>query len=219
MSLGRLVAPAQAIGFKTQHNRQVRYSPASLVDLPDPTHPRLSPTGRHVIYQSAPSGRASDHECTTLWLADASRAKSARQFTSGLFHDRSPEWRPSGAAADEPVFSFLSDRAKRGKSCALYCMSIAGGEAYPVTDVECEQEISAYAWASNAAFVAYASPDELTVDAKRLLENGDGVKVYGERWEYARLRLLHCETRTESRPSLTTLSMSWTCPGAQTRSR
>lgn len=198
-------------------------SPEALLDLPVPTNPRISPSGTQIIYQAAPLARAGEHPSTALWLASAQHEHSARQFTSGQFHDRTPQWCPRSNADGSGTVSFLSDRAERGKSVALYCMHVGpsagfgGGEAYAVTPGKCEKEITSYAWGRGDAWLAFVSADKDGEEVKKKKTDKDDVQVYGERWEYARLRLLHLETR-----AITTLysgdehvtTFSW-CPAGK----
>lgn len=170
-------------------------SPSALVDLPVPANPRISPDGTLVVYQVAPISRAGDYEKTALWLAETATEYSSRQFTSGLHHDRLPQWCPQ---ASRDLISFLSDRAQTGKSNALYCMKIDGGEAYPVTDVKCEKDISSYAWSPCTSLIAYISLDEDSEERKEKLAKKNDVVVYEGRWEYARLRLLDVGTKEAS---------------------
>ncbi|KAF1347743.1 Alpha/Beta hydrolase protein [Delphinella strobiligena] len=112
-------------------------------------------------------------------------------LTSGLFNDTKPQWHPDGKSID-----FLSDRAKQGKSHAIYQLSLSGGEAFPLTPAENEKEIAAFEWSPDGKFIAYLSPDEKTTEQKDKEEKKDDAQVYGEEWEFNRLRLLHVATKT-----------------------
>lgn len=161
-----------------------------LFDLEEPDTPRLSANGNHVVYVSSPRGKKGDHVLSSLWIADTRKEHSARQLTSGLFNDHSPEWSPDGTK-----IAFLSDRAKAGESSAVYMISIDGGEAYSVTYAENAKTILLFGWSPNGKFLAYASADEDTAQRKEKKEKKDDVKVYGEDVAYNRLRVLQVSTR------------------------
>ena len=162
----------------------------ALVDLENPTDVRLSPSGRQVIYSLRPSGRKEEHPVSSLWIAEVGNEHSARQITSGLFHDTLPQWSPYGNC-----IAFLSDRAKRGESSAIYLLSMQGGEPYSVTKAENKQKITAFSWSPNGHFIAFLSPDEKSVDQDIKEKERNDAKVYGEHWEFNRLRCLHVPTR------------------------
>lgn len=164
-----------------------------LLDLQVPGFVQLSPSGKQVIYTTTLfiGHRTGPHPVSTLWLAETGKPESARQLTSGLTNDTSPQWHPS-----DNSIAFLSDRAEPGKSNAIYLLSLQGGEAVPVTPVANERPIAQFAWSPCGKFIAYLSADEKTAAQKAREEDGDDANVYGEEWEFARLRLLHVTTRT-----------------------
>lgn len=160
----------------------------NLVDIPIPADVQISK--RHVVYTLVPGAKSGEHKTSSLWLAEFGKNSSARQITSGKFHDRKPKWSPDGDR-----IAFLADREKTGKSCGIYILSISGGEAYPITPVENEKTISSFEWSPNGQFIAYLSADEKTTEKKKSEEEKDDAKVYGEDWQYTRLRVLHVQTR------------------------
>ncbi|KAB8360913.1 hypothetical protein FH972_024646 [Carpinus fangiana] len=164
-----------------------------LVDLQRPGGVRISPTASHVVYHTSPLGRRGEHTKSTLWIAQVGAEHSARPLTSGLYNDRSPRWMPTGHS-----IVFISDRASPGKSCALYCLNLEGaadGEAYPLTPAENEKAIDRFEIEPRTGkFIAYISPDEDSAEKKRRNRDGDDAQVYGQDWEYNRLRLLHVST-------------------------
>lgn len=166
-----------------------------LLHLQTPRWLRLSPSGEHVIYTT--STLTSDKPLSTLWLASLANQKSSRRFTSGLFNDTSPQWCPDQG---QNQIAFVSDRANPGKSSAIYCISTTGGEPYPITPPHNTQNISAFRWSPDGNFIAYLSADEKSPERKAKEETKDDPIVYGQHWEYARLRLLHLSTQ-----SITTL--------------
>lgn len=162
-----------------------------LLDVQQPADIQISPSGRQVVYQLKPVCKKGDHLVSSLWAGDFGVEHSARQLTSGLFEDKSPQWSPDGNSV-----AFISDRAKAGESSAIYILPIGqGGEAYPITDVQKKRGISDLKWSPDGNFIAYLSADEKTSEKEQKDRDKDDVKVFGEDWEFNRLRLLHVGTR------------------------
>jgi len=91
---------------------------------------------------------------------------------------------------DEKHVAFISDRGERGKSSAIYILSLSGGEAYPITEFKNEKPISSLAW-SPGKYIAYLSTDEKTPEQQKKEEDKLDARVYGGEWEYHRLRCVH----------------------------
>ena len=172
-------------------------TPEVLVDLPVPDDIQISPNGKHVIYSCAPLFKAGEHTLRSLWIAETGKEYSARQLTSGLYNDVKPQWRPRG---DTETIAFISDRAKQGESSAIYIMHLDGGagEAYPVTKLENKKKIEDFKWSPDGQYIAFTSPDENSQEKETREKENGGVKVWGEDWEYNRLRYLHAATRDVS---------------------
>jgi len=162
-----------------------------LIDLQVPSDPRISPNGKQVVYAVSRYGREGDHRISSLWIAQVGKEHSARQLTSGFYNDRHARWHPNGESV-----AFLSDRGKRGESCAIFQLALHGGEAYAITKSENKRQISEFTWSPNGAFIAFLNPDENTVEQESKAEVKEDVDVYGSDWEFNRLRLLHVSTCT-----------------------
>ncbi len=165
-------------------------SAENLLDLVVPRDVRLSPDGTRVIYSANCYGKNGDNAVCSIWVADVGKEKSARQLTSGKFNDTSPRW-----SSDGKSIAFLSDRAKAGESSAIYLLSMDGGEAYAITRAENRRGIDSFDWSPNGSFIAYLSADEKSAEHEQKEKDKDDADVYGENWEYNRLRLLHVATR------------------------
>jgi len=86
---------------------------------------------------------------------------------------------------------FLSDRAKPGESSAIWSLFLEGGDPLPLTKEDNEQSIDSYAFSPDGKTIAYVSPDE---KEKSKDEDDEKPEVWGEKWDYARLRLLDVES-------------------------
>ncbi|KAL9615816.1 MAG: hypothetical protein Q9160_009238 [Pyrenula sp. 1 TL-2023] len=165
-------------------------TPEELVDLEVADNLHVSPSGKQVVYDLTPASKKGDKEVSSLWIADTGKTHSARQLTSGLYNDEVPQFSP-----DEDCVLFLSDRAKPGESSAVYCLPLTGGEPFPLTNVENKKAIASLKWSPSGRYVAFLSPDEKTKEQEAEDKDKDDPVVFGERWEFNRLRLLHVPTR------------------------
>lgn len=163
-----------------------------LLDLQIPQEIKVSPNAQQVLYNTTleHQGKKGEHACSTLWLAETGKAKSARHLTSGLHNDTSPRW-----LSDGKTVAFLSDRHEHSKKNAIYALDVNGGEAYPLTSTENEQQVEAFEVSPDGKWIAFISADEKTDDKKRKEKEKDDVKVWNEDWPYNRLRLLHVATK------------------------
>ncbi|KAK6436310.1 hypothetical protein LTR95_007496 [Oleoguttula sp. CCFEE 5521] len=164
-----------------------------LLALQAPTSVSLSPNGKRVLYSTSLSWapkKGADAR-STLWLADRDTPNSARQISSGLFHDTDPGWSP-----DSEHVAFVSDRAKSGERSAIYVMNVVqGGEGVAVTDVKFEKPISKVSFSPDGKKIAFLSADEKTPEKKQRDEEKDDAMVFGEEVPYARLRVVDLETK------------------------
>jgi hypothetical protein len=55
--------------------------------------------------------------------------------------------------------------------------------------------VSALSWSPNGRFIALLSPDEKSPEKKMKEDERDDAIVYGEHWDYNRLRCIHISTR------------------------
>ncbi|KAF4956365.1 hypothetical protein FGADI_3942 [Fusarium gaditjirri] len=164
----------------------------TLCDLQVPKVLKFSPSGRQLLYSTSLIGghRKGKNALSTLWIASSTEPDSSRQLTSGLFNDTCPKWHPDGNR-----IAFLSDRAKVGESSAIYMLRMDGGDAIPITDVENEEDIESFLFSSDGRTIAYVSPDEKSEEEKQKSEEDEpDPEVWGEKWDFARLRLVDVES-------------------------
>ena len=165
-----------------------------IADCETPQGLRLSPSGSHVVYAICPfwvRKHKQEHITASLWIVEVGKANSARQLTSGKYNDSSPQFSPDGKS-----ITFVSDRANAGKGGALYIMPLeGGGEGLPLTDISKEKGVGDYKWSPDGKRIAFTSADEKSEEKKKREEEKDDAKVWGEDWEFSRLRVLDMETQ------------------------
>ena len=160
-----------------------------IVDQTFPNDVRIAPDGKQVVYTLAPRGKKAEHETSAIWIASTDHARETRQFTAGEAHDQHPRWSPDGKH-----LAFLSDRAKRG-TAQLYLIAADGGEARALTSSTNKKSVDDFAWSPGGGQLAFTSADEPTEEDEKKEKERDDARVYGEKWPYARLRLLSLATK------------------------
>ncbi|KAF2754532.1 alpha/beta-hydrolase [Pseudovirgaria hyperparasitica] len=166
----------------------------NLMNLQVPKTPKVSPNTSQVAYCTTLEWghRTGEHPRSTLWLAATDKKDSTRQLTSGLYNDFEPHWSPDGKS-----IAFLSDRARPGKSCAIYILPIEdGGEAIPgsAANTENERQIVALQWSPDGTSIAFVSADEKTKEEKEREEMKDDAAVWGQQLAFNKVRLLDIAT-------------------------
>ncbi|PWY96496.1 alpha/beta-hydrolase [Aspergillus sclerotioniger CBS 115572] len=162
----------------------------ALADLQIPRDLSISPDDTKIAYTLQALSKTGDHATSSIWIAKVGEENSSRRFTSGLFNDEQPQWSPAGT-----FIAFKSDRHRPGKSTAIYVLPVDGGEAYPITPVDCEKPIAAFEWDSTGTSIAFTSADEKTDEQVAKEKAKDDPTVWGEDLEYLRLRIAHVATR------------------------
>ena len=148
---------------------------------------------------------------SSLWLASAKEPRSARQLTSGAFADSSPVWHPDGNR-----ILFFSDRAAAGNKAGVWSLRLDGGDAIAITPTEAEQSVEQWKLSPDGKTVAFLAGDEKS--EKEKTKGGDDPRpyVWGEEWEFARLRLVDVETKQTKvlvREDRHIVDMSWSRDG------
>lgn len=153
----------------------------------------LSEDTSRALYCVEPVHRPGKNTTSALWLAETAVEHSARQITSGAFHDFSPKFHPQTSE----VF-FLSDRHNLGGPVQLYQfkLSALGGDPIPLTPLTNEKGVSSFAFSPNGKYVAFISPDETNHEVDRLAH---AAKIWNEKKDLGRLRLIELSDETKQR--------------------
>ena len=167
-----------------------RLTAEMLADLEVPHDVRISPSTQHVIYSLRSDSSRNGQWTSSLWLVDVGKKHSARKLTGGGSLDWQPQW-----SSDSKVVAFLSDRAKEGVLATIYLQSIDEGDAAALTPTHNEASISKFAWSPDGRYIAYLSSDEKSEERKAKDEQGDDPEVYGEHWDFNRLRCIDLHSK------------------------
>jgi dipeptidyl aminopeptidase/acylaminoacyl peptidase len=126
---------------------------------------KLSPDGQAVVICAERADWGQNIFRKDLWLY---RDSGLTQLTrSG--RDSDPQWSPDGKwiafLSDRKVLGDDADKAEpKDETTQLYVISPTGGEAIPVTTGE--EEVHAFAWASNSKSLYFSTRQPLTKDQK-----------------------------------------------------
>ena len=116
--------------------------------------PKISPDGRHVVYEESRTNWEANAFETDLWLADVATGES-RLLTMAAKSSSDPAWSPDGR-----WIAFLSDRvaplagSPAGKK-QVYVMPANGGESQQWTKME--NGVNSFAWAPDSKQIAIAA--------------------------------------------------------------
>jgi len=102
--------------------------------------PQISPDGTQVAFVVATVSDDRRSRESSIWIVAADGSTEPRKFTGGT-SDRSPRWSPDGMR-----LAFSSNRDGRSQ---IYLISIAGGEAAPIADLE--KSVSSFQWTPDGA--------------------------------------------------------------------
>ena len=163
-------------------------TPEMIVDMKVPSDPRVSPDGSLVAFVVAPMGQRGEHRESEIWLAGTTGSPSPRKLTAGNAEDSAPRWSPDGS-----WLYFLSDRTERSKAQIQRLPARTAGEAEELTSWKAG--IGGFVPLSDGRTLAFWAEDEPTDEDERRERERDDAEVFGERWPYARLRLLDAASR------------------------
>jgi len=137
---------AQSTAAPTEQKKIL--SPENFLELGNVQDPQFSPDGQRVAFVVS-EPQKSEKRIRHIWLYDK-KSGVARQFTYSEKSETTPRWSPDGTK-----LAFLSNRG--GDEQQIYVLSMAGGEASPVT--KGNASVSAFAWSPDGQSIAYIAPD------------------------------------------------------------
>ncbi len=124
--------------------------PEDVYALTGVSDPRVRPGGEEVAYVVWSIDRDANEYRQSIWLARADGSEPPRRLTSGT-NDTQPRWSPDGQR-----LAFVSKRGEGDrKPGQLFVMSLAGGEALRLTDLE--EDVAEPAWSPDATRIAFAA--------------------------------------------------------------
>jgi dipeptidyl aminopeptidase/acylaminoacyl peptidase len=149
--------------------------------------PRISPDGKHVVYEQTRTDWEANAFETELWLADTANGESHR-LTGAAKTSNDAEWSPDGK-----WIAFLSNRpgslpSSPADKTQLYVMPLEGGEAQQLTKME--NGVNGFEWAPDSKRIAIAAESPEAKAMKDRKETFGEYHVLHADYEMAHLWLL-----------------------------
>lgn len=185
------VAAAASASFKT-------IEPADIVELREVTDPQISPDGKLIVYSVLRRLSGAEHDDTSIWLVPADAGTPERPLVFGKGSAGNARWAPDGrriaflSSRDNPLstsgsalfkFSVQGEPAsvsavnsKSEPSRQLWLLSLDGGEAQPLTQME--GDIAEFHWSPDGTRIAFLMADPLSPEQRaRTTLRRDAIEV------------------------------------------
>ncbi|MGH9744527.1 MAG: prolyl oligopeptidase family serine peptidase [Candidatus Acidiferrales bacterium] len=205
MVLGASIAPAQAAGGERQAEspaKQATWKPEDIVFQEFATEFRISPDGKSAVWVKSTGDKEKDLRVANLYLASFSEKKET-QLTRGTDEVSHPRWSRSGDA-----IAFLSTRAlpnpkpgsKPPTGNQVWVMSAAGGEAWPVTELE--HGVEQFEWIDNGT-ILFSAKEDASLYESQTKERKDDSDVVDDAAHAAPVRLFKLSVKDKKIARLT----------------
>jgi len=117
--------------------------------------PRISPDGKHVVYEQSRTDWEANAFETDLWIADTATGEAHRLTAVGAYNSNDADWSPDGRwiafVSNRP--GVLKDSPKDKQQ--LYVIPADGGEAQQLTKME--NGVDGYDWAPDSKRIAFTA--------------------------------------------------------------
>ena len=160
-------------------------TPQSLMSLRRLSDLEFSPDGSRIAIVVAEPPKSDQHH-SHIWTFDTSNI-SFRQLTFSEKSESSPKWSPDGKS-----LAFLSNRDANQQ---IYLLSMAGGEAAPLT--KGKRDISRFNWSHDGKQIAFLAADAKTEAEEKKEKEKDDARVADHDNKNARLWLLTLADHSE----------------------
>lgn len=147
--------------------------------------PRVSPDGSRILYTVNEAVTTADKSefVTQIWMANIATKQSV-QLTFGDKSSGNPKWSPDGK-----WIAFTSNRKDNRNN--LYRLSLAGGEAEPLTDLK--SGVANFNWSPDGRYIAYTMTDPKTEEEEKNDKGRNDFRWVDENVKLARLYVIAVE--------------------------
>lgn len=147
--------------------------------------PRVSPDGSRIVYTVNEAVTTADKSefVTQIWMANIATKQSV-QLTFGDKSSGNPKWSPDGK-----WIAFTSNRKDNRNN--LYRLSLAGGEAEPLTDLK--SAVANFNWSPDGRYIAYTMTDPKSEEEEKNDKGRNDFRWADENIKLSRLYVITVE--------------------------
>ncbi|KAJ7217689.1 Alpha/Beta hydrolase protein [Mycena pura] len=171
---------------------------------------RISPDGRHVVYQDQHQYKRAASTEADLWVARTDEPDSARILAAGACFNGGVVFHPDGKR-----IIFLSDRETPGKAGKMYSLeyAVAHTDTKPIP-IETGKTVQGFDISPDGKFIAFLSPADAPKEYTTRVKDKNDAKVYSEKISLSRILLYNFATGETSplegvRDDMQVESLTW----------